>query len=774
MSLTWHYFHVTHPNFNFNMTVGAVKSSRFATISVEMLLTIRARNISKYVTAKDESKADELVWSMMAEQKTLEIADACMLNFTSADKPDSSGNRKGILRVQEFQECLSRISNNGQHSSLTANEIKEVKKLMPRDPFGRIYYTTFPGILQRVRFTALKKCMLESTGTVLQKVLLEECKKGEEEYYVPTSLQNFLSKSPFVPSGLLSFRDVVSVLFRSPSVSLTRLHIHLLLSDATIDADRKTDYFQLVPLFANAVSLLMADEALREKEELIRIALDANYETEELPRYYSRQEMSALSECLLRTAVRLVSDKKETITNRHGVVIQLRGDDAVVTSSRSATEYEESLTISSDNRAVENKGGRNTGSDRPKSMCKLQVLHSPSTPCLLFVRCLFTRKRSTTIPCESVFRVSLLSGIAVHSSECFGLSVGDESGDDTISAECVRDWSDRLLSDVRVSRTDKGRSMFCIKLIGEEEEEEKAALSRAESESRAAHDKERLEVRTASARHRHRSCLGDESVFEKPRETSLPLVVLCEPVRQFNRARRRHDVQFEFDSSGVPSLRSTALTLRVGHDAMSDVSANVATHTPSSSLNRLNLNQHQNQNQNQHTTVYQRTRTPSPSPSLPPSTSPTPTHPSSSSSSSSSRTVTTHGRSSSLTSSVDALKDRGSSPARSVSPPSPRDPPNTHTSKQSLPVYFSMKLSEKTDTRGSVVSPCEDIVATAVSLDSTFTSSLTLPVKLPTLTLIDIEAAEEFVINLLKELYLEVPHDWDGVAQPQLKMRHSG
>ena len=729
-----------------------------------MLLTIRARNVSKYITAKDESKADEQVWSMMAEQKTLEIADVCMLNFTSADIPDSTGNRNGILRVQEFQECLSQISKNGQHLPLTANEIKEVKKLMPRDPFGRIHYTTFPGVLQRVRFTALKKCMLESTGTVLQKVLLEECKKGEEEYYVPTSLQNFLSKSPFVPSGLLSFRDVVSVLFRSPSVSLTRLHIHLLLSDATVDADRKTDYFQLVPLFANAVSLLMADEALKEKEQLIRIALDTYYEPEDIPRYYSCQELTVLSACLLKSAVRLVNDKKGTMTYKRGVAIQLRGDDAIVTSTRQATEYEESLTISTDYR-VENREGKNNASDKPKSMCKLQVLHSSSTPCLLFIRCLLTRKRSTTIICERVVRVDILSGIAVHTSECFGLNI-DEGDDDTISAESVRAWSDRLLSELRLCRTDKGRSTFRIKLVGEEEEDAKEALTNAESESRAAHDKERNQVRTASARHRHRSCLGDESVFEKPRETSLPLVVLSEPVRQFNRARRRHEVQFEFDSSGVPSLRATALTLKLGHDVMSDVSAIGATNTSSTSTpHRVNQLQHQYQ----HIAVTQHVRAPSPSPSLPPTPKPTPTH----SSSSSTHTVTQHGRSSSLSSSVDALKDRGSSPARSVSPPSPRDPPNTHTSKQSLSVLFSMKLSEKTDTRGSVMSSCEEIVATANALDSTFSSSLTLPVKLPTLTLIDAEAAEEYVINLLKELYLEVPYNWDGVKQPHLKMRHA-
>jgi hypothetical protein len=47
-------------------------------------------------------------------------------------------------------------------------------------------------------------------------------------------------------------------------------------------------------------------------------------------------------------------------------------------------------------------------------------------------------------------------------------------------------------------------------------------------------------------------------------------------------------------------------------------------------------------------------------------------------------------------------------------------------------------------------------------LYSSFSLSIHLPVKLPTIALIDIEAAEEFLNNIVPGLYLEVPYNWEG------------
>ena len=62
-----------------------------------------------------------------------------------------------------------------------------------------------------------------------------------------------------------------------------------------------------------------------------------------------------------------------------------------------------------------------------------------------------------------------------------------------------------------------------------------------------------------------------------------------------------------------------------------------------------------------------------------------------------------------------------------------------------------------------------DLIANITAKDASFSFSTTLPVKLPTIALIDKDAAEAFVMNLVPKLYFQVPHDWDGTA-PKLKM----
>jgi hypothetical protein len=55
--------------------------------------------------------------------------------------------------------------------------MKAIGKIIPRDPFGRIYYATFGEVFEKIRFQSLKKNILILRGTKLQKVLLEECKQ---------------------------------------------------------------------------------------------------------------------------------------------------------------------------------------------------------------------------------------------------------------------------------------------------------------------------------------------------------------------------------------------------------------------------------------------------------------------------------------------------------------------------------------------------------------------------------------------------------------------
>ena len=68
----------------------------------------------------------------------------------------------------------------------------------------------------------------------------------------------------------------------------------------------------------------------------------------------------------------------------------------------------------------------------------------------------------------------------------------------------------------------------------------------------------------------------------------------------------------------------------------------------------------------------------------------------------------------------------------------------------------------------------KDLIAKVVCVDSCFHSSMVIPVKLPTVAMIDKEAAEEFAANLCTKFYLEVPHDWESGAPVELHMYDLG
>ena len=63
-----------------------------------------------------------------------------------------------------------------------------------------------------------------------------------------------------------------------------------------------------------------------------------------------------------------------------------------------------------------------------------------------------------------------------------------------------------------------------------------------------------------------------------------------------------------------------------------------------------------------------------------------------------------------------------------------------------------------------------DLIATVTALDGSFSVSSSLPMRLPTIALVDKEAAEQFVLNLVPKICLEIPCDWDGTTCPKLKM----
>ena len=94
---------------------------------------------------------------------------------------------------------------------------------------------------------------------------------------------------------------------------------------------------------------------------------------------------------------------------------------------------------------------------------------------------------------------------------------------------------------------------------------------------------------------------------------------------------------------------------------------------------------------------------------------------------------------------------------------------NHNNNNKSVSNLFNHNSNNNNNSNNDNKKNYRDLVANITAKDASFSFSTTLPVKLPTIALIDKDAAEAFVMNLVPKLYFQVPHDWDGTA-PKLKM----
>ena len=81
--------------------------------------------------------------------------------------------------------------------------------------------------------------------------------------------KNGNSTKKFVHSGLLAFRHLVEILQNSSHVSLGKLQVMVLMSDAIILSDGNVDYFKFIPRVANTIKLLFEPKNLRQRAEMI-------------------------------------------------------------------------------------------------------------------------------------------------------------------------------------------------------------------------------------------------------------------------------------------------------------------------------------------------------------------------------------------------------------------------------------------------------------------------------------------------------------------------
>jgi hypothetical protein len=118
----------------------------------------------------------------------------------------------------------------------------------------------------------LKNEIVESQGSGLQNYLLEVCK--EEEYKLHqmkmggSTSSSGVADANFSHSGMLPSRSLIHVLSSSNRLSLSRLQVLVLMSEAAIE-DGNVNYFQFIPIVAKAIEIMFDPRALRQRAELI-------------------------------------------------------------------------------------------------------------------------------------------------------------------------------------------------------------------------------------------------------------------------------------------------------------------------------------------------------------------------------------------------------------------------------------------------------------------------------------------------------------------------
>lgn len=243
---------------------GVVDYEEFVPLAVDLIQSFRARNRAKTLNSQQDVLVDDQILQAISAPELEQAAKVCLEKLLDYDKKSY-----GLIRVAEFKRCLNAVA---ASVGLRDSEINLLSQLLPRDQFGRLKYnssaTSFVDYLSKVRFMTMKNAMIESQGSGLQKYLLEMCKE-EEKKYDEENLKNSRSGDlKTAPPGCIPCRSLIEILTNSPRLSLSRLQVLVIMSEASV-LDGYINYYQFIPVVTKAIELMFEPKALRQRAELI-------------------------------------------------------------------------------------------------------------------------------------------------------------------------------------------------------------------------------------------------------------------------------------------------------------------------------------------------------------------------------------------------------------------------------------------------------------------------------------------------------------------------
>ena len=285
---------------------GYIDYHEFVPLAVDMIQAFRAR--SRAMTSQEllENAIDDNILNQVNRDDVQNITNLFFNHIKLYDP-----RLAYALRSSELRKCLKSIATTT--TSLSNSEINMIAQSLPKDAFGRLIYKDFRNVLYKVKMAAMRNMIIESQGNDIHRYLLQLCReeemnllRREMEYgygtgpgagggTATTGTGGSSLPSPSSSSspggggpggggggggyynredleanltGWLPLRSVINMMISSPRLSLTRLQVMVIASEAEV-IEGRVNYLHFTPIAAKTIELMFEPKTLRQRAELI-------------------------------------------------------------------------------------------------------------------------------------------------------------------------------------------------------------------------------------------------------------------------------------------------------------------------------------------------------------------------------------------------------------------------------------------------------------------------------------------------------------------------
>lgn len=241
---------------------GFIDYHEFVPLAVDMIQAFRARTRAIRNQEMFESSLEDEILNRVSHEDVGKLSEIFFEEVKQVDL-----RKSGALRASEIRKVLKKMA----YNALTNSEINMICQSLPRDSFGRLMYKDFQKILYQTKIGAMRNMMLESQGNDIHRYLITLFRNEEMRLYEADTNRSSAGSvdSDNIPLyGTLPLRSIINVMMTSPRLSLSRLQVMVIASEAHLN-DYKVNYMHFAPIAAKTIEIMFEPKALRMRAELI-------------------------------------------------------------------------------------------------------------------------------------------------------------------------------------------------------------------------------------------------------------------------------------------------------------------------------------------------------------------------------------------------------------------------------------------------------------------------------------------------------------------------